>query len=380
VAITSRERVLTALSHEEPDRVPIDLGGTQTGIMVEPYDGLKELLGITTETEVGNIFLGLARVEEEVMRRFQVDINHVLPHMPESWHLEVEEDNSFLDEWQIRWQRPPSSHYYDMVEHPLKEASMDDLGNFPWPDPLDEGRVKGVEEELLEIRHKSDRAIAAGLWSLFEACWALRGMENFLVDMVLNREFAQTLLDRVTEVMIAMYDRYLQVAGPHLDIVKLWDDYGTQEGPLISPQLFREMVKPRMARLIEMIRTRTSARIAIHCCGSIWALLDDLVDMGVEIINPVQTAAAHMDPVRIKARYGDRLSFWGGIDTQSVLPYGKPKDVRREVRQRLTEMAPRGGYILAAVHNIQVGVPPENIVAMYESALALGTYPLATQG
>jgi uroporphyrinogen decarboxylase len=138
------------------------------------------------------------------------------------------------------------------------------------------------------------------------------------------------------------------------------------------------MVKPRMARMIEMIRTRTDARIAIHCCGSIWALLDDLVDMGIEIINPVQTAAAHMDPVRLKARYGDRLSFWGGIDTQRTLPYGSLEDVRREVRQRLLEMGPQGGYILAAVHNIQVGVPPENIVAMYDAALDQGSYPLTT--
>ncbi len=378
MAITSRERVLTALDHEEPDRVPVDLGGTQTGIMVEPYDRLKELLGIRTGSEVGNIFLGLARVEEEVLQRFQVDISHVLPHLPESWHPRIEKDNSLLDEWHIRWQRPPSSHYYDMVEHPLREASMDDLDSFPWPDPLDPGRVKGVEEELLGLRHGSDRAIAAGLWSLFEACWALRGMENFLMDMILNKDFAEALLDRVTDIMVTMYDRYLRVAGPYLDIVKLWDDYGTQGAPLISPQLFREMVKPRMARMIEMIGTRTDARIAIHCCGSIWALLDDLVDVGIEIINPVQTAAAHMDPVRLKARYGDRLSFWGGIDTQRTLPCGSPEDVRREVRQRLLEMGPQGGYILAAVHNIQVGVSPENIVAMYDAAMDWGSYPLTT--
>jgi uroporphyrinogen decarboxylase len=376
MAITSRERVLIALDHKEPDRVPVDLGGTQTGIMVEPYDHLKGLLGIQSESEVGNIFLGLARVEEEVLQRFQVDINHVLPHLPEAWSLKIEKDNSLQDEWHIRWQRPPSSYYYDMVEHPLREASLDDLDSFPWPNPLDPGRVEGVEEELLGLRRNSDRAIAVGLWSLFEGCWALRGMENFLMDMILNKDLAEALLDRVTSIMVTMYDRYLEVAGPHLDIVKLWDDFGTQGGPLISPQLFRGMVKPRMARMIEMIRARTDARIAIHCCGSIWALLDDLVDVGIEVINPVQTSAAHMDPARLKSRYGDWLSFWGGIDTQKTLPYGSPEDVRCEVRQRLLELGPRGGYILAAVHNIQVGVPPKNIVAMYDSALAWGNYPL----
>lgn len=375
MALTHRDRVLVALEHQEPDRVPLDFGGTQTSILVEPYNALKRMLAVRSPTQTQNLVLGLARVEEPVLERFDIDVRHVLPRPPGTWFFKLLPDDSFYDEWGVRWHRPSGGHYYDMVEHPLAATTLDAVESYQWPDPLDPGRVRGASEEVRRLREDTDYAIEAGLVGLWESAWFLVGLEPWLIALSENPPFVETVLDHVLTILQHMHGAYLDEVGPMLDVVTLWDDYGAQSSTLISPEMWRRLVKPRLAKLLNAIKRKTLARIALHSCGSLRPILDDLIEVGIEILNPIQVSAEGMEPSIIKKRYGKNLSFWGAIDSQHVLPYGSPADVERTVRRTVQVLAPGGGYILAAVHNIQPGVPPENVVAMFDTALQAGTYP-----
>ncbi len=376
MAVTHRDRVITALDHQEPDRVPLDLGGTQTGILVDPYNALKQMLGVQSPTEIGNVTMGLARVEEAVLERFDIDFRHIRPRPPDTWSLKLLADDSFLDEWGVGWRRPPGGHYYDMVEHPLGEATMEALDSYRWPDPEDPGRVAGVAQEARRLREETDYAIETGLGGPWERAWFLVGFERWLLALSDNPPFVEAVLDGVCGVLGRMYAAYLAEVGPYVDLVTLWDDYGGQHGTLVSPVAWRRLVKPRLADLIAIVKSKTKARVGLHCCGAIRAIMDDLIEVGIEVLNPVQVSARGMEPLELKARYGKDLTFWGGIDTQHVLLRGNPSDVSCAVRETLAALAPGGGYILAAVHNIQPGVPPGNVLAMYDTAREMGVYPL----
>jgi uroporphyrinogen decarboxylase len=365
--LSHRDRVLLSLNHETPDRVPIDLGGTQTSILVQPYEKLKESLGLSTPTETQNKILGLARVEPEILKALDIDLYHVLPGMPDDWELVIHPDDSFYDDWGVRWQRPTGGYYYDMVEHPLSEGTLEAVEAYRWPDPIDPGRTAGVREELARLRKTTDYALEAGALSIWESSWFLVGLETWLLSLR-NLDFIEAVMDGVLKVLKSMHAAYLRQAGAYLDIVTLWDDYGTQRGPIISPKDWRRLVKPRLSEIIDNIRSYTAARIGLHSCGSLRAILDDLVEVGVEVLNPVQVTARGMQPEELKSRYGNRLSFWGGIDTQRLLPYGRPSEVAQIVRDTINELGRSGGYILASVHNIQPGTPVENIMTMYKTA------------
>ena len=356
-------------AHRKPDRVPLDLGGTQTGMLVEPYDALKRLLGLNTPTQVGNIVMGLARIEEPVLQRFDIDFRHVLPGLPDGYRFELLPGDSFYDEFGTRWHRPPGGYYYDMVEFPLAACTLESLERFQWPDPNDPGRVRGAQQELALLRQQTDFALEAGLVGLWETSWFTVGLERWLLALTDQPDFVEALLDRTLSFLLQAHGAYLDAAGPYLDLVTLWDDYGVQSSSLISPNLWRRLVKPRLSQLVAMIRSKTGASIGIHSCGSIFSLLDDLAEIGIQVINPVQVSARNMQLSELKKRYGDRLTFWGGIDTQFLLPNRSPADVRQAVEETLKIFSTNGGYILAAVHNIQPGVPPENVLAMYDTAV-----------
>jgi uroporphyrinogen decarboxylase len=366
-----------SLAHQEPDRVPLDLGGTQTSIHSVAYRALKEYLKLGGNVETQNIVLGLAHVEDAVLQRFDVDLRHVLPGMPEGWTLEFDEEDSFLDEWGVRWQRPPGGYYYDMVEHPLSACTLESLESYIWPNPRDPGRIVGKKQEVMNLRKSTDYALECGLIGLWESAWFIVGLERWLLALYEEAEFVEAVLEGTLLILMEMHTEYLRAVGAHLDLVTLWDDYGSQNGTLISPDMWRKLVKPRMARLIKVIRKETPARIGLHCCGSLTAILDDLVEIGIDVLNPVQVSARGMVPEDLKKRYGKRLTFWGGIDTHHVLPFGSPNDVFSAVKETIAALAPGGGYILASVHNIQPGVPPENIVAMFDTCHEIGHYPLS---
>ena len=204
----------------------------------------------------------------------------------------------------------------------------------------------------------------------------MRGYEDWYADVALNADLVGALMDAVLEFDLAVMEQALDLVGEDIDVILFGDDVTTQSGPMISPKSYRKLIRPRHERLFDFIHDRTDAKIMYHSCGSAYCFMEDFIDIGVDIINPVQVSAADMDTARLKAEFGDRISFWGGIDTQSVLPHGTEEEVRAEVEKRIADLAPGGGYVLAPVHNIQPDVPPENIVAMCDHAKVVGTYPI----
>jgi uroporphyrinogen decarboxylase len=270
------------------------------------------------------------------------------------------------------------AYYAEMIDPPLAQASIDDLDGYPWPDPEDPGRYRGLSERVKRLYDTTDYALVAAAISegIFEKAQAMRGMQRFFEDLLVNREFAARLIERILQIQLAIFDRYLAIVGPYVEMVETSDDYGMQTGPLISPELYREMLKPAHRRLNSFIKERTRAKIYLHSCGSIAGVLDELIDAGIDVINPVQPKAKDMSSAGLKSRFGKRVVFHGGVDEQYVLPHGSIEEVREEVRRRIGAFAPGGGYLFAPAHNIQDDVPPENVVMMFASALELGHYPI----
>ncbi|MBN2551135.1 MAG: hypothetical protein JXB06_00135 [Spirochaetales bacterium] len=384
--LTPRERVLLALRFQEADRVPIDLDGWATYFTEGAYRNLLQYLEIEEEPQVNDWFL-VSGVEESILRRFGVDFRRIGLGVPDGFRSKTYSDGSWDDEWGVRKRkvahRNPSTgqtaYYAEMIEPPLAQASIDDLDGYPWPDPDDPGRYRGLADRVKNLYDTTQFALVAAAIGdgIFEKAQALRGMQRFFEDLLINRKFAAALIGRILQIQLAIFDRYLSIVGPYVAMVETSDDYGMQTGPLISPELYREMLKPAHRRLNRFIRQRTQAKIYLHSCGSIAQMLDELIDAGVDVINPVQPKARDMDSAVLKSRFGGRVVFHGGVDEQYALPHGSVEEVREEVARRIRSFAPGGGYIFAPAHNIQDDVPPENVVTMFAAALELGCYPIA---
>lgn len=371
--ITHRDRVLMALSHQLPDRVPIDFGGTKnSSIHILAYEQLKDCLGITSETRLIDRMMQAAEVEDAVLRRFDVDTRAVLAGSPDQRCGREIDDDSYQDEWGVVFRRPPGSYWYDPVRSPLAgEISLGTIANYPYPDPHDPGCVRGILPRIEHLRRTTDCALVLYLPSAFiHKTQYLRGFEDWFIDVVRDQRPICALFDAVLEVSMALAGEILAVAGHLVDVVNTSDDIGGQHGLLISPEAYRALIKPRQRAYFEFIRTRTPAPILFHSCGSIYDIMEDLIEIGVQAINPVQTQARGMQAERLARDFGDRICFWGGVDTQCVLPFGTPEEVRVEVARCIGDLGQAGGYVLAAVHNIQPEVPPENVIAMFEAARA----------
>jgi uroporphyrinogen decarboxylase len=376
--MNSRQRVLTALSHAEPDQVPVDLGGTENSTIARiAYLNLRDYLGLPVEAKpyVINRMMDAVFPQEDLLRRFGVDFRPVRPSP--AWQPEQPElpDDSFYDELSIRWKK--AAYYYDMVEHPLRHCSLEEITRFRYPDPYAPGRVAGLREQAKKLVEETEFAIVLAdiVWGPFELGCALRGYEQFCMDLLQDVRLAETLLDKNLELALGFWDAYLSEVGEYIQIVGLGDDLAMQTGPIISPNTYRKLIKPLHKQLIDLIHTKTRAKIFMHCCGSVYDLLPDLIETGVEILNPVQVSAAKMDLRRLKHDFGDQLTFWGGgVDTQQVLPYASLPEIREHVRRAFDILAPGGGFVFAPVHNLQADITPERIQAVYETALECRKY------
>jgi len=376
--LTSRERVLCALNHEEPDRVPIFFGASGATTMLAPaYERLKAFLGIRKETRIFWRALQYALLDEEVMLRFGADARPLIPaSAPSSLERDLP-DGSFIDNWGIHWSQSAGSLYSEIIDPPLRSARIEDIERYPWPDLTHPDRFRGLRAKAQAIQEAGFAVVALSGVSPFEYCYLLRGVENWFNDLAGDPDFAQALLRKVSQVQGAAALRILEEAGDYIDVLVTGDDLGSQNAPLMSPRMYRKLVKPFHAELLSMIKSRTKARIFYHSDGDVYPLIGDLIEIGVDLLNPVQVSAREMgDTARLKKEFGKQLSFCGAIDTQEVLPHGKMEDVRQEVRRRIRDLGPGGGYILAAVHCIQPDVPPENVVAMLEEAVLTGRYPI----
>ena len=368
--MNSRERVIAVLGHELPDRVPVDLGSTAvSSIHQRANNALKSLLGIEANEPVHDVIQGIVVPDEQILQRFGVDFRRVALRPPSTAAVALPSgnDNAYLDEWGMRRQR--TDLYWDIVGHPLADATVEDLRHYPWPDPHDPCRVAGLAEEARRLYEETDYALVADFLGggIFEQALWMRGFERFMMDLVSDEPFATALMDTLLELYIEFYAVYLEAVGPYVQIVALGDDLGMQTGPLISPKLYRRLIKPRHKELYDFIHSRTEAKIMHHTCGSVFPFVQHLIDVGVDILNPIQTSAQGMDPAALKREFGEQLVFHGGIDVQQILPFATPEMVREEVKHIVATLGQGGGYILAPSHNIQADVPPENILAMYEA-------------
>lgn len=380
-----RTRLETALSHQEPDRVPIDLGSIVTSITTGANDALKQHLGIVSDDPVVDRIQQLALPGPQLLERLHVDTRYIYLSASRDWRDIELPGNSYQDEFGVR--RTAAFHagtgrllYYDFARekaHPLAKAeTVADIAAFKWPDPHDPARYAGLEEKARRLYETTDYAIIANaIGSIFEFSWYLRGYMRFFEDLLLNPQLIEALLDAMLEFQSAMFGEILARIGPYVSVVMTGSDLGTQAAPAMSERVYRQIVWPRYAKFWQSIRAKTNAKIFYHSCGSVEPMIKHLIEGGVDILHPVQPMARGMgDRKRLKQAYGDRITFWGGFDQQHVLPFGTPEQVREEAKRLLDEFMPGGGYVFCSGHNIQTGVPPENIVALFDTVYEHGRY------
>ncbi len=379
-----RERVMLALNHKEPDRIPIDLGGSIcSSIHRDAYIELKKYLGMDLEEiQMVDYVQQLPYLDGALLERFGVDFRMVQLPAATAPDLHIFEEGdyyAFVDRWGSKLYMPKDGGlYFDWVDFPIKKATMEALDNYTWPQPDPPEYNAQLREQAEYLYQNTNYALVGSAvigGGIFEQPARTMGLEDFFVALVTESKFADRLMGQITEIYIESCNDYLEQVGEYLHVFTYWDDVSGQDGWLISPDIYRKMVKPKQRRLLEAIKSKTNAKVYYHSCGAVYDLIPDLIELGFDILNPVQVSARGMDTKRLKEEYGKDIVFWGGgADTQRVLPFGKPDEVANEVKRRIDDLAPGGGFVFAAVHNIQAFVPPENIVTMFEIALEYGNY------
>ena len=412
--LTSRERVMMAVNHREPDRVPIDLGGHRSsGIMAIAYNKLKQYLGIETgDIYVYDFVQQLAIIEPEVLDRFGVDtieMGRGFALEPEDWHDWVLPDGTpckipaFIhpvkvgNDWHVYHKNENENKdgtlltvqregclYFEQMHFPLADSddsTFDDLatllekvmwaslGTPPAPIDYDEEGLEKLAAGAKALRESTDKAII-GLFggNLNEIPQFLFGMANFFMILAGEPARAHRLLDKLVEMHLENLDKFLSAVGPYIDIILFGDDLGMQTGPQFSPRMYREFFHPRYKLMWTMAKKLADVKVMLHCCGGVYPLLPGLIEAGLDIIQPIQTSAKDMEPERLKREFGKDICLWGGgCDTQRVLPMGTPEEVTEDVRRNVSVFAPGGGFVFQQIHNIMADVQPENIVAMLDA-------------
>jgi uroporphyrinogen decarboxylase len=399
-----RERVLAALSHREPDRVPIDFGGTvDSTISAFTYQSLRSALGLPPSiTRVQDVYQYTAVIEQDVRQALSIDTAPVFD-LPAEWQMGILPDGTTAEfPAHFRPQRqddgtqvvfdptgtvvlrmPAGGYYFDPVYSPLARATnireidrcLDQIEGYDQPGHLDLG-YEALALVAKALREETDYLLVGYFGGhIFQAAQSLRGWETFLVDLLTNRPFAEALMDRLAEANVRRFERFARTVGRYVDVVHFEEDLGMQDRTLLRPELYRQVVKPYHARLFGFARAHCDAHLLLHSDGAVAPLIPDFIEMGIDALNPIQVSAAGMNPGDLKRAFGRDITFWGGgCDSQTVLPFGTPRAVADEVKRRLDELAPGGGYVFSPIHNIQAGVPVENILALFQAAREYGVY------
>lgn len=375
------ERVLAAIDLREPDRVPMDLGGPISGITKVAYDNLKSYLRLEgLPSVIWDSMQGLVEIPEAILEEFDIDFRHIRLNPPKKEEIRVTSEDTYTNEFGITLRKQYHGYYFEMVEglNPLYDAlGIDDVRKYKGPRPH-EGRTQGLRKKARRLLDEGYAltcdSFTGGILEL--AIW-LRGFNKFYRDLTMNPELVDALLDETLEIHKALWGAFLNEVGDYVQVVLYGDDYGMQHGMLISPTMWREKVKPRVKELLSFIKKGFKVKVQLHSCGSIRPIMGDLIEIGFDIINPVQPRAKDMDSSELKREFGNSVCFHGGVDIQHVLPRGSVEDVEKEVAERIRDYAPGGGYILAAAHNIQPDVPPQNIEMMFDACRKFGRYPIS---
>ncbi len=371
--LTPRERFARIMKHQEADRVPLDLAGTAlTGAAPEVATGLARLLGLSGEPPAH-----YRPFDERILEILDIDFRHVGDLIGNSSKELPGQPGRHVDAWGVV--RAWTGQYSDIVYSPLRGATLEDLSSYPWPNPaqmIDERKLDAYRQEARRLWEETEYVVVAEhpVFGVFElACW-MCGFDDLLWRLASDRPFVHALFGKLLELQKAFIAPYYQAVGPYVHLTTSGDDFGTQNGPFMSPQMFRELVVPYFAERIAYTREFTSAYYWHHTCGSVFDLVPDLIDAGVEILNPIQPGARKMEPDRLKSAFGDRLCFHGGFDTQQVLRLGTAEEIEAEVKRVMDSLKPNGGFTFSAAHNLQADVPPENVLTMFRAAKRYGAY------
>lgn len=363
--MTHKERLLAAISHQEPDKIPIDFGGTcNSSVVLEKYEELKVHFGIEAKNVFTNQMMRVVDVHESLLQALDIDTRYVGPLT----EVAASEPTRYIDIWGV--EREKIHFYYDQRKFPLAgDITVADITSYPWPDPDDPRLWRGYKERIRGFRENTDAAVCLYIPPPFiHISQFLRGFMDWYCDLALNPRRSEALFDAVLEHTLQIAKNILREVGQEVDIVCCGDDMGAQNGLQFSRDHYLKYVKPRHAKYFRQVHDLSPAKLHFHTCGSVASVIQDLIEIGVDVLNPVNVAAAGMNPLELKKNYGDRIAFWGGMDTQGVLPKGSAADVKKMVEERIEQMGEGGGYVLSATHNIQPDVPLENILVMFRHA------------
>ncbi len=380
--MNSRERIFKALNHEEPDRVPFDLAGSiWTGITNTAYQNLRKHMGLeATEAEWSDVIQQIVIPSEEILNELQVDTRGIFPLTSHNWDVysklkDYGDYREYLDEWSFVHHFPKNGYWFSLVKSPLDEVDFEQkkiVENFPWPDAGNKLRFAGLREKAIQFRSEDKIVMTKGLCAgLFEMHQRVRGVTNAMIDPLMFPVNSDKLVGKLADLKMEFWDAALDELGDVVDIIGEGDDYGTQLSQLISPEQFRTYYKPHFIRVLNFIKEKApGVKLMFHSCGNVRPIIPDLIEMGIDVLNPVHITATGMEPAQLKRDFGESIVFWGGgVDTQKVLPAGTQQEVTDDVKKNIEALAPGGGFVFSAVHNIQAEVPPENIMAMWKTMM-----------
>ena len=375
--MSRREDFNKTLKHIQPDNLIIDLGGCPLSSMEgKSMFTLLEFLGYELPSKIEVLKFGKARrLDERILNYLDIDTRSVGEiFTPKKSLYEEISEKEYIDEWGIR--RIYTGMYWEQVDYPLKNATISDLENFNWPDPesIDLKEVEKYAAQAKRLYEDTDFIVCAEhpVYGVFElGCW-MCGFDDFLLRMITDVEFVKKFFDKIYEYQKRVIEIYYTALGKYVHYTTSGDDFATQSSLFVSVEMFSEQIKPYLKKRIAYTKNFTDAAFLHHSCGSVFPLIGELIDAGVEILNPIQPKAAFMEPSNLKDNYGDRIVFHGGIDTQELLPFGDKKGIEENVKTTIDILNKNGGYIFAAAHCIQEDVPPQNLVYMFEAARRYG--------
>jgi uroporphyrinogen decarboxylase len=379
--MTPRECFHAAMNHQQPDRLLLDMGKHIGSIHRRAYIRLREHLGDESLVNENTVLDRMAQTvwpDEALLQRFDIDFRWLVPN----W-VQVQERTDvpgYIDMWGVPYRALEDWDHCVVDGAPMREMSSDEIDDHPWPDPHDPQQFAGLRQQAKELYENTDYVIGADAIKagMLMNALQLRGYDQFFMDLVLDVNLAEKVMDRILGTLKDMWTHYMDAVGPYVQIAYVTDDFGTQKSMMVSPKMFRDLIKPRWKELIQHIKGLGDIKVMFHSDGAILPLLEDFVDMGVDILNPVQTSVAGMeDTYALKEKFGDRLSFHGGIDVQQMMPNATPAELEAEIARRVYDLGRNGGYILAPCHNIGHDIPPENVVMLFEKARELGGDPMA---